>query len=190
MAVVSVLPLGSPKDPNMMILLHHLSLVAVHHSSTFNTSHSVGCDDYVADTLSHLEFQHFYNLAPYAAPETTPVPSTLLNQRPILWLKNVNFTLQIPCSFHASSLQLCSWSILRVLLPGSSLPFRPASPSCKWRYRNALLLFGSNLPSCQPVRTDLIVFLHRPLKSWQCGALDNLLPRLLWIPESWWIYSE
>ena len=44
---------------------------------------------------------------------------------------NVNFTLQMPCSFHASSLQLCSWSILRVLLPGSSLPFRPASPSCK-----------------------------------------------------------
>lgn len=151
---------------------------------------SVGCDDYVADTLSHLEFQHFYNLAPYAAPETTPVPSTLLEQHPIVWLKNVNFTLQMPCSFHASSLQLCSWSILRVLLPGSSLPFRPASPSCKWRYRNALLLFGSNLPSCQPVRTDLIVFLHRPLKSWQCGALDKLLPRLLWIPESWWIYSE
>lgn len=40
MAVVSVLPLGSSKNPNMMILLHHLSLVAVHHSFTFNTSQS------------------------------------------------------------------------------------------------------------------------------------------------------
>jgi len=168
-----------------MILLHHLSLVAVHHSSTFNTSHSVGCDDYVADTLSHLEFQHFYNLAPYAA-----VSSTLSDQLPIVWLKNVNFTLQMPCSFHASSLQLCSASILRILLPGSSLPFRPASPSCKWTYRSALLLFGSNLPLCQPVTRDLIAILHRSLKLWQCGALGNQLPWLLWIPESWWIYSE
>lgn len=46
--------LGSPKDPNMMILLHYLSLVAVHHSSTFNTSHSVGCWHFISSWVSTL----------------------------------------------------------------------------------------------------------------------------------------
>ena len=187
MTVVSVLPLSSSKNPNMMILLHHLSLVDVHHSFTFNTSHSVGCDNYVADTLSHLEFQHFYNLAPYAAPETIPVPSTLLDQLPkkIMWI--------LPCKHPASSMRQAYSSAQHQFLEFccQDNPFHSGQLLLQVsRYRNALLLFGSNLPSYQLVTTDLIAVLHRSLKSWQCGALGNQLPRLLWIPESWWIYSE
>lgn len=146
-----------------MVLLRHLSLVAAHHSFTFAASHRVGCDNCVADTLSHLGFQHFCNLATYAAPEAAPVPSTLLDQLPIFWFKNTNTTFWKPDSCYVSSLQLCSVSILRILLPGSSCPLRSASPTRKWRYSNVLLLIGSNLRKHQPVITDLVAVLHRSL---------------------------
>lgn len=84
MAVVNVLRSGTTKDPNMMVLLRHLSLVAARHSFAFTASHTPGKDNSIADALSRFDFQRFHHLAPHAAPGATPIPSTLLAQLPVI----------------------------------------------------------------------------------------------------------
>lgn len=115
MTVVSVLPLSSSKNPNMMILLHHLSVVDVHHSFTFNTSQcglwQLCCWHFISSWVSTL-------LQPSTICSTWNNTSSFNSVGPTSQKNNVNFTLQTPCFFHASSLQLCSASILRILLPG------------------------------------------------------------------------
>lgn len=78
MAVVSMLHSGTSKDPNMMVLLRHLSLIAARHSFAFTASHRAGIDNSVADALSHFDFQHFNRLAPQAVPQATPILPSLL----------------------------------------------------------------------------------------------------------------
>ena len=84
MAVVCVLRSGTLKDPNMMVLLRHLSIVAARHSFTFTASHTAGRDNSIADALSHFDFQHFHHLAPHAATVATPIPAPLLDQLPVI----------------------------------------------------------------------------------------------------------
>lgn len=77
MAVVSVLLLGTSKDPKM-VLLRSISLSAARHSFAFTASHRAGRDNCTADALTHFDFQHF--LAPYVAPAATPIPPSLPTQ--------------------------------------------------------------------------------------------------------------
>ena len=84
MAVVSVLHLGTLKEPNIMVLLHSLSLSAARHSFAFTASHRAGRDNCIADALSCFDFQ----LTPHAAPAAIPIPPSLLAQLPIIWRTN------------------------------------------------------------------------------------------------------
>ena len=84
MAVVSVLRSGTSKDPNMMVLLRYLSLIAARHSFAFTASHRAGGDNSIADALSRFDFQRFHHLAPHAAPVATPNPPSLLAQLPVI----------------------------------------------------------------------------------------------------------
>ena len=54
MAVVSVLSSGTSKDPNMMVLLRYLSLIAARNSFAFTTSYTLGRDNSIADALSRF----------------------------------------------------------------------------------------------------------------------------------------
>ena len=92
MAVVCVLCSGTLKDPNMMVLLRHLSLVAAWHSFTFTASHTAGRDNSIADALSRFDFQRFHHLAPHAATVVTPILASLLDQLPVSWLQNASST--------------------------------------------------------------------------------------------------
>ena len=55
-AVVSVLCLGTSKDPNIMVHLRSLSLSAACRSFAFTSSHRAGRDNCIADALSHFDF--------------------------------------------------------------------------------------------------------------------------------------
>ena len=81
--VVSVLRLGTSKDPNMMILPHSLSLSAARHSFAFTAPHRAGRDNCIADALSCFDSRRFHRLAPHAALAATPIPTSLLAQLPI-----------------------------------------------------------------------------------------------------------
>ena len=80
MSVVSVLHSGTSRDPNIMVLLRHLSLMAARHSFVFTASHRPGRDNSIADALSRFDFQCFHHLAPHVLWEATPVPPALLAQ--------------------------------------------------------------------------------------------------------------
>ena len=80
MSVVSVLRSGTSRDPNIMVLLRHLSLMAGRHSFAFTVSHRPGRDNSIADALSRFDFQCFHHLAPHVPWEATPVPPALLAQ--------------------------------------------------------------------------------------------------------------
>ena len=82
MAVVSVLSSGTSKDPNMMVLLRNLSLVAARYSFAFTACYTPGRDNSIADALSRFDFQRLHHLAPHAAPTcmATPIPPSLLAQ--------------------------------------------------------------------------------------------------------------
>jgi len=80
MAVVSVLRSGTSKDPNVMLLLRCLALVAARNTFTFTTSYTPGWDNSIADALSRFDFQHFHHLTPHAAHISTPIPPSLLAQ--------------------------------------------------------------------------------------------------------------
>ena len=90
MAVVSVLRSGTLKDPNKMVLLCHLSLVAAPHSFTFMASHTAGRDNSIAD--AHFDFQCFHHLAPHAATVATSIPALLLDQLPVILKQNASST--------------------------------------------------------------------------------------------------
>ena len=77
MVVVSILSSGTSKDPDIMVLLHYLSLVAVRNCFAF-ISYTPGRDNSFADALSSLDFQHFHRLAPHAAHMATPIPPSPL----------------------------------------------------------------------------------------------------------------
>ena len=74
MAVLSVLCSSTSKDPNMMVLLHYLSLVAAHNFFAFTASYTPGQDNSIADALSCFDFQRFHHLAPHAAHMAIPLP--------------------------------------------------------------------------------------------------------------------
>lgn len=84
MAVVRVLRLGTSKDPNMMVLLHHPSLIAARHLFAFTASPRASKDNSIADALSRFDFQRFHHLPPHAAPGATPIPPSLLAQLPVI----------------------------------------------------------------------------------------------------------
>ena len=84
MAVVSVLRSGTSRDPNMMVLLRHLSLIAARQSFAFTASHRAGRDNSIADALSRFDFQRFHHLAPHAALAATPITPSLLVQLPVV----------------------------------------------------------------------------------------------------------
>ena len=77
-SVVAVLSSGTSRDPNLMILLRYLALLAVRHSFSFKASSVPGKANSVADALSRFQFQRFRCLAPQAEPTPTPVPPDLL----------------------------------------------------------------------------------------------------------------
>lgn len=84
MAVVSVFCSGTLRDPNKMVLLHHLSLIAACQSFAFTASHRAGRDNSTAGALSRFDFQHFNQLATHAEPGATPIPPLLLAQLPVV----------------------------------------------------------------------------------------------------------
>ncbi|CAH3132141.1 unnamed protein product [Pocillopora meandrina] len=49
------------------------SLLAAHHSFAFAASHTASRDNFIADALSHFDFQGFHCLATHAAPVATSV---------------------------------------------------------------------------------------------------------------------
>lgn len=83
-AVVDVLRSGTSRDPNLMVLLRHLSFTAARYSFAFSGSHRAGKSNSIADALSRFEFQRFHLLAPHAAPSAIPVPPSLLAQLPVV----------------------------------------------------------------------------------------------------------
>ena len=82
MAVVGLLRSGTSRDPNMMVLLRHLSLMAARHSFAFTASHRAGVDNASAYALSRFQFQRFHHLHPRAALDPTPIPPSLLARLP------------------------------------------------------------------------------------------------------------
>ena len=66
MYFVSILHSCTSRDPNVKVLLHHLSLMAAEHSFPFTASHELGRDNSIADDLSCFDFQHFHYLAPHS----------------------------------------------------------------------------------------------------------------------------
>ena len=56
MAVVSVLRSGTSRDPNMMVLLCPLLLIAACQSFVFTACQTAGRDNTTADSLSHYDF--------------------------------------------------------------------------------------------------------------------------------------
>ena len=56
MAVVSVLRSGTSRDPNKMVLLCPLFLIAACQSFVFTACQTAGRDNTIADSLSHYDF--------------------------------------------------------------------------------------------------------------------------------------
>lgn len=77
-SVVSVLSSGTSRDPNLMVLMHYLALLAVRHSVSFKASSVPGKANSVAHALSRFQFERFRRLAPQAQPTATPIPQDLL----------------------------------------------------------------------------------------------------------------
>lgn len=77
-AVVAVLKSGTSRDQQLMLLLRHLSLLAIRHSFAFTASSVPGKANPVADALSRFQFQRFRCLAPHADPAPCQVPASLL----------------------------------------------------------------------------------------------------------------
>ena len=83
-AVVDVMRSGTLRDPNLIVLLRHLSFTAACYSFAFSASHRAGKSNSIADALSRFDFQRFHRLDPHAAPWATPVPPSLLAQLPVV----------------------------------------------------------------------------------------------------------
>ena len=59
------------------------SLLAAHYSFAFAASHTASRDNFIADALSHFDFQGFHCLATHTAPVATSVLQSLLAQLPM-----------------------------------------------------------------------------------------------------------
>ena len=77
-SVVAVLSSGTSRDPDLMVLLLYLALLAVRHSFSFTASSVRGKSNPVADALSRFQFQRFRHLAPQAEQSPMAVPPALL----------------------------------------------------------------------------------------------------------------
>ena len=77
-SVVAVLSSGTSRDPDLMVLLRYLALLAVRHSFSFTASSVRGKSNPVADALSRFQFQQFRHLAPQAEQSPMTVPPVLL----------------------------------------------------------------------------------------------------------------
>ena len=75
---MAVLSSGTSRDPDLMVLLRYLALLAVRHSFSFTASSVRGKSNPVADALSHFQFQRFRHLAPQAEQSPMAVPPALL----------------------------------------------------------------------------------------------------------------
>ena len=102
-SVVSVLGSSTLKDPNMMVLLHYLSLVAAHNFFAFTASYTPGQDNSIGDALSRFDFQRFHCLAPHAAHMATPIPP------PSLHFPGWPFSVEGPSIFISASHLKGSW---------------------------------------------------------------------------------
>ena len=109
-SVVAILKSGTSRDHHLMVLLRHLSLLAVRHSFAFTASSVRGKANPVADALSRFQFQRFRCLAPQANPDPCPIPASLL----------VALDSRVS-SVHSTCLSLRPASLLRFLSPGWSL---------------------------------------------------------------------
>ena len=192
MALVSVLCSGTSRDPNIMVLLCHLSLIAACQSFVFTTCQTAGRDNIIADLLSHFDFQRFRCLAPQAAPGATPVPPSLLAQlrwfdgkMPIYLANGLALsTWQVYASAQRQFLEFCnedaSFSQSQPPLPASCIhqgisavyslhiTYGLSDPLLNCLQRQHLLRGikcpeGSNLTQCQPVTPNITSVLHRPL---------------------------
>ena len=83
-AVIAVLQSGTSRDPNMMVLLRYLSLLAARHSFAFTASSIKGRLNPIADALSRFQFQRFRGLAPHANQEATEISLHLLEDLPVV----------------------------------------------------------------------------------------------------------
>ena len=73
-SVVAVLSSGTSRDPDFMVLLRYLALLAVRHSFSFTATSIRGKANPVADALSRFQFQRFRHLAPQAEQSPMTVP--------------------------------------------------------------------------------------------------------------------
>ena len=90
-ALVKVLRSSTSRNSNLMVLLHHLSLLAARHSFAFTARHVPGKSNAIADAISCFEFQQFRQLAPYASPTATSVPPWVLDQLPVVYTRSAHF---------------------------------------------------------------------------------------------------
>ena len=77
-SVVAVLSSGTSRDPDLMVLLRYLALLAVRHSFSFSATSVWGKANLVADALSRFQFQRFRHLAPHAEQAPMIIPPVLL----------------------------------------------------------------------------------------------------------------
>ena len=89
MAVVSVLRSGTSRDPNMVVLLCHLLLIAACQSFVFTACQTAGRDNTIADSLSHYDshrlplgqLQYLHHCGPSFHGLTEKIPIYLANGR-------------------------------------------------------------------------------------------------------------
>ena len=138
-AVVAVLKSGTSKDPNPMVLLHYLSLFAVHHSFSFTSLSVQGKANSVANTLSSSQFQHFRQLVPHADQEATVVAQYFLASFPVVWHSDSSCSSSRAWPFDSSGLPACSTKIYCLLQAGWSYwSWWPPTPTW-WTNSDALL---------------------------------------------------
>ena len=78
-SVVAVLMSGTLWDQNFMVLLRHLSMLAIHYSFSFRVFLVQGKANPVADALSRFQFQRFRRLAPHVDLTPAQIPTRLLS---------------------------------------------------------------------------------------------------------------
>jgi len=77
-AVVAILNSRTSKVPCIMRLVRSLLLAAARFNFSFASVHVPGVENPIADALSRFRWQVFRQLAPWAQPSPTPIPSRLL----------------------------------------------------------------------------------------------------------------
>ena len=108
-SLVAVLRSGTSRDQQLMVLVRHLSLLAICHSS----SSVRGKANPVADALSRFQFQRFRCLAPHADPAPCQIPASLLAAQLVTQMP-------VPpnsraCFFYPPCLPLCPTSLYFLL---------------------------------------------------------------------------